>query len=32
MAFKIESLKKDVLTELVIGADMSRNEGTKYPL
>lgn len=29
MAFKIEYLKKDVLTELVIDANMARNEGTK---
>lgn len=29
MAFKIEYLKKGVLTELVIDANMARNEGTK---
>ena len=29
MAFKIEYLKNGVLTELVIDANMARNEGTK---
>lgn len=29
MAYKIEYLKKGVLTELVIDANMARNEGTK---
>ncbi len=29
MAFKIEYLKNGVLTELVIDANMTRNEGTK---
>lgn len=29
MAFKIEYLKKGVLTELIIDANMARNEGTK---
>ncbi|QXN67604.1 hypothetical protein [Klebsiella phage vB_Kpn_3] len=29
MAYKIEYLKKGVLTQLVIDANMARNEGTK---